>query len=385
VALAGVASGPRADAALASVTWQATARALVASHPTFTPLTSNRAYALHAMAQYGAIVAADFGGGRAQFEVRRGAVAGASAQILGFIFPTARTTLEQQLAAQGADGPGGVHPQFTRGVAIGRAMAERMKQWAAADGFARAWNGVPLPTGPGLWVGVPNVAPAGFQLAAATPYFLTSTAQFRPLPPPEYGTAAFAAAVAAVRAVTDARGQRETDIANFWNQGPGTPSTGGFWLAQASSYIVDEGLDEREAARIFALAATAMFDASLGCFEAKYHYQLLRPSQADPGITRAQGTPTAPYGLPNHPAYPSGHSCISAAGAAVIADRFPAHAAELELMVAEAGMSRIYGGLHYFFDVAAGQELGRAVAAWAIAYDDARGVLAAVPGLGVAP
>jgi hypothetical protein len=56
-------------------------------------------------------------------------------------------------------------------------------------------------------------------------------------------------------------------------------------------------LDDREASRIFALAATAMLDASLGCFEAKYHYQLLRPSQADPLITRAQGTPTAPYGL----------------------------------------------------------------------------------------
>jgi hypothetical protein len=69
----------------------------------------------------------------------------------------------------------------------------------------------------------------------------------------------------------------------------------------------------------------------------------------------------------------------------VIADRFPAHAAELERMVAEAGMSRIYGGLHFFFDVAAGQELGREAAAWAIAYDDAHGLLSTVPGFGVAP
>jgi hypothetical protein len=38
-------------------------------------------------------------------------------------------------------------------------------------------------------------------------------------------------------------------------------------------------------------------------------------------------------------------------------------------MVVAAGLSRMYGGLHYRFDITAGQELGRRVGAWAIAHD----------------
>jgi len=37
--------------------------------------------------------------------------------------------------------------------------------------------------------------------------------------------------------------------------------------------------------------------------------------------------------------------------------------------VTRAGLSRMYGGLHYRFDIVAGQQLGRDVAEWAIAHD----------------
>jgi membrane-associated phospholipid phosphatase len=62
----------------------------------------------------------------------------------------------------------------------------------------------------------------------------------------------------------------------------------------------------------------------------------------------------------------------------VIASFFPEHTATLEAQVAEAGLSRILGGIHYRFDIAAGQALGRAVAGVALAYDRDRGLLAAV-------
>jgi len=47
----------------------------------------------------------------------------------------------------------------------------------------------------------------------------------------------------------------------------------------------------------------------------------------------------------------------------VLADAFPSESARLAAMIEEAGLSRMYGGLHYRFDCEAVQELGRRVAA----------------------
>ena len=41
----------------------------------------------------------------------------------------------------------------------------------------------------------------------------------------------------------------------------------------------------------------------------------------------------------------------------------------LEGYITEAGLSRMYLGIHYRFDITAGQELGRNVAEWAMAHD----------------
>jgi membrane-associated phospholipid phosphatase len=104
----------------------------------------------------------------------------------------------------------------------------------------------------------------------------------------------------------------------------------------------------------------AGFDASIGCFDAKFAYWLVRPSTVDPAITLA-------VPLPNHPSYISGHSCNTASYAAVFADAFPSERGQLDAMVEEAGLSRIYGGLHYRFDCVAGQVLGRQVASQVLA------------------
>lgn len=114
---------------------------------------------------------------------------------------------------------------------------------------------------------------------------------------------------------------------------------------------------------MFALTHAAIFDAFIGCWESKYHYWYIRPSQANSAIP-------LPIGLPNHPSYPSGHSCVSSSAARVLATFFPSHTTELNGMVADAGLSRILAGIHYRFDITAGQILGNSVADWAIAHND---------------
>jgi membrane-associated phospholipid phosphatase len=167
--------------------------------------------------------------------------------------------------------------------------------------------------------------------------------------------------------------QQIADALNL-NLSNGTMTPLGKWDEMASDFIAAQRFDERAAAHVFALTNAAAMDAVIGCWEAKYTYDYWRPWAANTLIT------SLPIGKPNHPSYPSGHSCVSAAAADVLKAFFPEpeHVAALEDLVVRNGMSRIYAGIHFRFDVTAGQTLGRSVAAAALAYDQANGLLAAV-------
>ena len=373
------------SSATSTLEWEATARSLIASHSTVSPIAAGRIYALLGVGQYGAVVAADggedpTGGGRALYEARRGAVAGASATVLSYIFPDAATALESQVAADGAEGPGNTHPHFTRGVVTGREMGARMIAWGRTDGFSVPWNGLPFPDPlGGGWSGAAG-APAGFQFPKMRPYYLTSQNQFRSPPPPIRGSAEFLANLDAVRTAALNRTAADVAFANFWNLSNGTETALGYWDERAADFIAAGGLSERDAAHVFALVNSTALDAVIGCWDAKYYYMYLRPSMADPSIMRSPGVPGFPYNLPNHPSYPSGHSCVSASATRVLARFFPDQTASLADQVAEAGRSRVVGGIHYPSDIVAGQALGRAVADWAMAYDQQPGgLLRAIP------
>jgi len=53
----------------------------------------------------------------------------------------------------------------------------------------------------------------------------------------------------------------------------------------------------------------------------------------------------------------------------VLSTFFPEQRDHLNAMVTEAGLSRMYGGIHYRFDIEAGQALGHSVARFTIAAD----------------
>ena len=369
----------------ASVTWEMTAGSLVASRA-LSPLVAARAYGLLGVAQYAAAVAASPDDGnsnadpRAHYYVMRGAVAGASAQVLEYLLPLDVAAIEAQVEREGSAGPQGIQNQFARGVALGRALGDVVVQRGRADGFAnpngtpKVWDPSTLPSGPTIWHmdadATPHV-PAGFQFPTMRPYYLTSPSQFRSAPPPtDLGPS-----VSEVVAIVNARTPAQEVIARFWNLANGTPTALGYWDQQAAAYIAEYGLDELDAAHVFALMNSAASDAVLGCWDSKYHYLVLRPWMMAPS-----DLPNAKLiiGRPNHPSYPSGHSCVSSSAAAVLKEFFPAKSATLDQQVEEAGMSRIYGGIHYRIDIDAGRVLGRSVARWAIDYDLERGLLASV-------
>jgi len=365
---------------LASPAWQKKAAGLV-SQAGFNPQTATHAYPLLGVAQYLAVqraeaaqggidvanVASGIGigaGGRNRLELDRGAVAGASVVVLTYLFPSQAQALEDLVDAQANAGPGGSHPAFAHGEATGRAVGAEIVARAQTDGFSRAFTGT-IPTGPGFWTS--NTTPptiAGGQLPGVTPWFLTSASQFRPGPPPAFASAAFVTARDEIRQISETRTAEQIGIAAYWALSVGTPTTAGFWIQVATDGINQHSLSEREATHLYALLSATMFDAQIGCWDAKETYWFIRPWQADPLITVVPAV-----GKPNHPSYPSGHSCLSASGAEVLSTFFPEQRDQLDARVAEAGLSRMYGGIHYRFDIEAGQALGRSVARFTIAAD----------------
>lgn len=358
------------EGAPVTLEWQALARTLVGAHR-YNALAAGRLYAALSVAQQRAVakvasepmgnsdVPANLAapGGRALYEARRGAIAGASLRVLTWFFPDSARAIEHVLVRQGTAGPGGRHPEFTRGAAIGRAEGAAMVTHLQNDGFTTPFTGT-IPTGPGYWI--PSaLPPGGGTFGGVKPYFLTSNSQFRPAPPPAFLSDEFNTDLAEVVNRTTNITADELAFARYWDFPGGTFTPIGFWNVTAAEYVGQRKLDEVAATRVFALMHAATMDALIACWEAKYHYWYLRPSHADATISLA-------FTLPNFPSYPSGHSCASAAAARVLTHFFADRSSQLAGWVSDAGLSRILAGIHYRFDVTAGQALGRSVADWAI-------------------
>ena len=388
------AAGVPSTEGLASPEWQQLARNFIMQSALSGNSTkATRVYAYLSVAQHDAVVRAEDAisgseseaeptpgnglgpGGRSQLEADRGAVAGASAAVLTYFDPADAQLFEDKVEQEANAGPGQPHPDFARGEAAGRQVGAEAIARAQTDGFDLPWTGT-VPVGPGLWFSSakPPQPPASAQLPGMRPFFLTSPDQFRPAPPPAFGSPDYLAALAEVRSISDTRTAEQVNIALSWARGAGTSSIGGLWNTIATGWIEESGLGEREATHVFALLDAAMMDAAIGCWDAKLTYWFIRPPQADPAITLIPA-----IGLPNHPSYPSAHSCYCGAAAGILSAFFPAKTDSLDAMVHEAGLARIYAGIHYRFDVETGAQLGRHVAQFAVEVERSRASAVVVP------
>jgi hypothetical protein len=177
-----------------------------------------------------------------------------------------------------------------------------------------------------------------------------STAQdFRPDPPPAFGSDAANAQYAADKNLN--RTNTTNHLAWFWQPGFFQP-----WLQQVDLEVFQNHLDLNapRAARAYAFETIAQHDATLACWDAKYTYLELRPSQADSTIQPL-------FALPQHPGFPSGHACASGASAAVMSILFPNDAALFTSMANDAGTSTFDALIHTQLDVSQGLALGTQV------------------------
>ena len=343
----------------ASTRWNERAAVLLTQRPPANAqAAASRILSYLSLAQYRAVLAAETGKVKSMHPSVSAAVGGASVAVLNAFFPLDVTTTEGQLDADlAAPGwPGEKNKDAGSGEAIGRAVGAEVLAQAATDNYLVSSPGVP-PVGPGYWVSAP--AAIVRSLYGVRPFFLTASDQLRPGAPPAFGSPAFLTALAEIRAISDTRTPEQTAIAQAFAWGTG-PFTAGNLNLIADQLIVEHHRTEREAARILAYANAAAFDSQIACFDAKFAYWFIRPPQADPAITTA-------VALPNHPSYPSAHSCITSAFMTVLIDALPSERARLEEIITTAGLSRMYAGIHYRFDIEAGQAIGRGAAALALA------------------
>lgn len=352
---------PATERGETTLDWNAHTRALVRKYSTGAG-PAIRVYALVSLAQAEASTAAHARHTRGTHASTPAAVAAASATVLAYLYPSETVALEERVDSLESVIAGSRHPRgsFAAGEEIGRAIGAGVVEAAKVDGFFKPFTGT-VPVCDGCWRADPT-PPALATLGQARTFFLTSGSQFRPAPPPAFGSPAFLEDLAEVRTISDTRTAEQDSIAKFWSLQGGTVTPLGYWNEVAAALIAKRGMDDRRAAHLLAVMNLAGYDALVASHEAKYTYWLLRPTQADPAIT-------LPIALPSFPSYPSNHAALSAAAATVLGATFPGERRTLARDAEEAAISRIYGGIHYRFDAEAGLELGRKIGRLALRMD----------------
>lgn len=237
------------------------------------------------------------------------------------------------------------------GLALGRAVARRVIEHGRADGSAAAWTGS-VPVAAGRWSGDSPVLP---QTARWRPWLLSRPDELRPPPPPAPDSERMTRELDEVRTVE--RTPQRIAAALFWEHAAGGTRSYQFWNEHLSRALLEHRLDHNApwSARAYALLNVALYDAAVACWDAKYAYWAIRPVQLEPRVRPL-------FTTPNHPSYPSGHSCFGAAAATVLGHLFPRDAAVFEALASEASESRLWAGIHFRSDLEAGRALGRAVA-----------------------
>lgn len=326
----------------------------------------------------------------------KAAAAWAASTVLSELYPAREPIFEDALDASLAGIPASAR---NKGRAWGRFVGKRILHLRGDDGAEAI-----VPYGPsgsfGSWQPTPPAfAPALLpQWPSVTPFAMTHGSQFRVPPPPPFDSPEFAEAYDEVLLLGDAasatRTADQSQIAYFWEDGPGTATPPGHWQEIAQDMAATFGNDLLENARLFALLSITQADAAICSWDNKYHYDHVRPYTAitaeadDDGNPATVEDPTWSNLIPTppFPTYTSGHSTFSGGSSRILArffgtddvpycapspdpQRWPAQLTGVvrcwdtfSQAAEEAGQSRIYGGIHWQYDNQLGLQSGRALA-----------------------
>ncbi len=312
------------------------------------------------------------------------AVSAAAATVLGTLYPN------QNTLAPAAIGNliGSVTAQE-----LGRAAARAYLQARSQDlEIARQAPGESPAVAPGVWR--PTLpAQADYLLPGCgnmKPWVAPVISSVLPVAPLALDSAAYAEQMNETKRLggknSTERTADQTEIASFWADGAGTATPPGHWNMIAQGLVASQNMGLADSLKMFTALNFAMADAAISAWDAKWKFHVWRPitaiREADTDgndATEADASWEPLLATPPFPAYVSGHSTFSGAGAAVLnkffkgrnipfsttSDAMPGVTRSFKSFdeaANEAGRSRIYGGIHFEMDNSAGLAAGKQVA-----------------------
>ncbi|MGB8812702.1 MAG: vanadium-dependent haloperoxidase [Paracoccaceae bacterium] len=307
--------------------------------------------------------------------------------------PTGQRAMAAMERKLGADIAAGVDADvLARSTDFGQAVAAHILRWSESDGGAVIENmgfpdTYPKAEIPASWVPTSLIrqqqAPLLPNWGNNRPFVMPTGASCPLPPPPEYSedpASEFYQQAIEVVNVKAGLTDEQRLIARFWSDDPMlSPTPPGHWISIALEILDRDGVGTEQSVDVLARLGIAVADGFIGCWNSKFDHNLLRPITyirrvIDPKWETLLITP--PF-----PEYPSGHSSQSGAAAVVLTELFgedfafedathqddglaPRAFPSFWAAAEEAGISRLYGGIHFRAAVERGLDQGRCIGAY---------------------
>jgi hypothetical protein len=379
----------------------------------FAPMVASRNYAYATIAAYECIAAGDTAYASLSGQIRHmpamplpqgDAIDYPLAACLALVkvgnavtFPEGSMMTHHAALLRMADSAGMPRRMLEQTRAFSDSVALAVLRWSRSDGYAatRGASRYTVNDSPGRWVPTPPMYATGLEphWREIRPMVMDAAAQFMPPRPPAVDLrntgSPYHRALMEVKRTVDSLDDEQRHIADFWDDNPFKMNVSGHvmfatkkfsppghWMNIVGIAARKAGADVNATVAAYAETAIALFDGFISCWDEKYRSNYVRPETA---INAEIDQDWRPYiQTPPFPSYTSGHSTISAAAAEVMTEHFGdglafTDTSLLEFGIAnrevrsfreaaqEASISRLYGGIHYRFDLEAGNRSGKAL------------------------
>lgn len=279
------------------------------------------------------------------------------------------------------------------GIAVGEAAAAEMIAARQGDGSQPPESHQPESPDAAVWQLTPGCPPTGgvfLHWRKVTPFVMRRADQFRSGPPPLLTSRRYTRDYQEVKRVGGQHGasrpRDRTDVARLY----ALVGDGLLWNPVARQLAAQRRATLAQNARIFALLNVALADAAIAVIETKYHFNYWRPETAIRAAATDGNDETHPQEsfvplieTPCFPSYPSGHASLSHAARQVLEHFYGRRGhrivvasselpgvvleyADLEAITSDIDDARVFGGIHFRFDQAAGEEQGRRLGSYVL-------------------